>query len=438
MKVLLALTIALGLATTGDLVLAQQVTVYYQPTPFPAQFTQRDTVNNSVAVIGHVLEGYFDGSLLYQGTVLYTESANTSSGTYKTDSYLLFDVKGLPAGNPANIFLMPAFTSNPSPYIDTYRVMSYWPPLPASSTRLGWLPQPVTNQWWGMNATSDYNSWVSNPAGNDGYMFDIPAVPSTRGQAYEAAFWSPNYLGAPVFSPVPYIHHPGLSTARPAIQLTYTPFPVSLKLPLPGGPNGDYAWLLTNEIGGYECQTGLNGFDVYHSGLNFFSIDLSFANKVQGNGQANKYYETGMGSNIPVLAAASGIVSETGMTQGNGNYIVINHGDVGKAPVANSNIGLTTRYLHLMNPPARQNGTPLIKGSTVNVGDQIGIMGETGQALGVHVHFGLRYNGSGAYNSVQIQTVLLEGMPLKSFQTECNATPKWIAYYPSTNIITGK
>ncbi len=75
----------------------------------------------------------------------------------------------------------------------------------------------------------------------------------------------------------------------------------------------------------------------------------------------------------PVYAAAAGTVSRAlgkgGYNGGKGNYITILHtGEV------------STYYGHLMSLFVKP-------GDTVNVGDRIGLMGQTGQATGCHVHF---------------------------------------------------
>ncbi|KAA6458661.1 M23 family metallopeptidase [Acidobacteria bacterium AB60] len=425
---------------------AQQVSVWYQPTPFPIQFTQRDTTNNSVQVIGHVLSGYEDPDGFWKQSTLAVSTANVGSGnSYKNQSYLMFDLTGMPKASNVSLFLMPAYTTNPSPYIDVYKTMSYWPPLPASETRLGWLPQPQFGVFWGSNITSDYNGWVTNPSTNDGYMFDVPAVPPATGQVYEADFWSTMYPDPRVQPVSAYIKgNAAPSTNRPWISLTIAPFPISLKMPLPGGTNGDYAWVVTNETGGYECRTGLAGFDKYHSGTNFFSIDLGYGYMTQGAGVRGKYTQT----TVPVLAAADGVVAFAGSDiqtiNQNGNYIVINHGDYSPAagltqPVVSQTAGLTTRYLHLANLPTHADGKTLWKaGDKVHQGDQLGIMGQTGFAQGTHLHFGVRYGSSGASTIPQLQTLLMEGMLLKGYQTDCDGSLNRIAYYPSTNSPTGK
>lgn len=81
---------------------------------------------------------------------------------------------------------------------------------------------------------------------------------------------------------------------------------------------------------------------------------------------------TGLGS--PIRAANNGIVIQSGYTGTNGEYIVIAH-----------NNGYYTMYAHLQRRYKSVN-------DVVYAGDQIGTMGRSGFATGVHLHFAI-YNG---------------------------------------------
>ena len=83
---------------------------------------------------------------------------------------------------------------------------------------------------------------------------------------------------------------------------------------------------------------------------------------------------TGSGYGSPIKAANNGIIVQSGYTSTNGNYIVIAHQN-----------GYYTMYAHMA---ARYKQV----GDIVMAGDQIGTMGNTGFAYGVHLHFGL-YKG---------------------------------------------
>lgn len=78
----------------------------------------------------------------------------------------------------------------------------------------------------------------------------------------------------------------------------------------------------------------------------------------------------------PILAAASGTVTQTKWREGYGNTIVIDHGG-----------GWTTLYAHL-------SGYNVSTGEEVDIGEQIGLIGSTGWSTGPHLHFEVRYRGS--------------------------------------------
>ncbi len=74
----------------------------------------------------------------------------------------------------------------------------------------------------------------------------------------------------------------------------------------------------------------------------------------------------------PILAAAAGTVSFTGVKQGYGNCVEISHGNV-----------LLTRYAHMSRIVARV-------GEVVGPGKVIGAIGSTGRSTGPHLHFEVR------------------------------------------------
>ena len=205
-------------------------------------------------------------------------------------------------------------------------------------------------------------------------------------------------------------------------------------MPLPGG----YSWLLTTEIGGYDCRGKTydsNGNVIWpdkaHQGLNYFSIDFSPTG-------------SGYSGSIPVLAALGGKVIFAGKFDlpdpraANGYHVIIDHDGDGI-----SSTGFQTRYLHLADLPKKKNGTLLIVGNTVDPGDQIGIMGNTGASDGTHLHFGVRYQDDGSASKSELTNVIMEGLLLKSYQSECQvdasgAPTTWIRRYPSTLYPSGK
>lgn len=78
---------------------------------------------------------------------------------------------------------------------------------------------------------------------------------------------------------------------------------------------------------------------------------------------------------MPILAAADGVVKFSGNMRGYGQLIVVDHGG-----------GFETAYGHL----CRRSVGP---GDPVKVGDTLGLMGATGNASAVHLHYEVRYQG---------------------------------------------
>lgn len=80
------------------------------------------------------------------------------------------------------------------------------------------------------------------------------------------------------------------------------------------------------------------------------------------------------GTHPTIHAAASGVViiaKDSGWNGGYGNYIVIQHSN-----------GLQTLYAHLSK-------IEVSSGQAVNQGDEIGVIGDTGNSTGTHLHFEL-------------------------------------------------
>lgn len=76
-----------------------------------------------------------------------------------------------------------------------------------------------------------------------------------------------------------------------------------------------------------------------------------------------------------IYAADNGTVTTAGYNSGYGNYVIIDHKN-----------GYRTLYAHL----SKMNTT---KGKIVEKGEKIGVMGNTGNSTGVHLHFEIHKNG---------------------------------------------
>lgn len=81
------------------------------------------------------------------------------------------------------------------------------------------------------------------------------------------------------------------------------------------------------------------------------------------------------GAMTAIYATAPGVISFTGVRQGYGNTIEIDHGK-----------GFKTRYAHLQ-------AFSVAPGQRVGLGQRIGAMGSTGRSTGVHLHYEVWQNG---------------------------------------------
>lgn len=77
----------------------------------------------------------------------------------------------------------------------------------------------------------------------------------------------------------------------------------------------------------------------------------------------------------PTYAAAAGTVIIANFSSSAGNWVVINHGN-----------GLVTKYMH-------HSALTVSAGQVVAKGQQIGMVGSTGQSTGPHLHFQVELNG---------------------------------------------
>lgn len=93
-------------------------------------------------------------------------------------------------------------------------------------------------------------------------------------------------------------------------------------------------------------------------------------------GRMHKGIDIARPSNYNILAAADGEVTKAGYTGGFGNRVEIKHSN-----------GLTTLYAHLSS-------INVSVGQNVSTGTVIGIMGDTGNSTGIHLHFEVHKNGA--------------------------------------------
>jgi murein DD-endopeptidase MepM/ murein hydrolase activator NlpD len=87
------------------------------------------------------------------------------------------------------------------------------------------------------------------------------------------------------------------------------------------------------------------------------------------------------GEGTPIYAIADGIVAEAEDAEyGYGNHVIIDH-------VINGQ-NIQSLYAHMGHGT-----TTLVAGTVVKVGDFIGLVGNTGQSYGAHLHFEIRVDG---------------------------------------------
>ncbi|HZT29375.1 MAG TPA: peptidoglycan DD-metalloendopeptidase family protein [Bryobacteraceae bacterium] len=195
----------------------------------------------------------------------------------------------------------------------------------------------------------------------------------------------------------------------------------AFRLPLPAGKD----WLLSVETGTAtstsDCKSGMGGryygggYDCLHSGKSKYSLDFLDNNRQDGE-------LTGRGD-VSILAAADGTVSEVVINPGKnegcncfGNYVVIDHGN-----------GFTSWYGHLKDGSIPSG---LVRGQPIHAGQQVGVMGTSGDSTGIHIHFMVRYNGEGDAASSVLDQVMVEGRRMIDYRVGNSSQP---IYYPSSN-----
>lgn len=117
--------------------------------------------------------------------------------------------------------------------------------------------------------------------------------------------------------------------------------------------NGEYAWPTE---GGYISSSQGQRWGRAHKGVDIARTDRS--------------------TSPPIYAAESGTVKSAGTMNGYGNTVVIDHGN-----------GMETLYGHMSSIKASS-------GQKVERGQQIGVMGQTGNSTGIHLHFEVHKNGN--------------------------------------------
>lgn len=393
-----------------------QVVVYYQPTWFPLYrcYDPNDLSRCPGGSMPQDLEKVhlWDGWLpsYYYGQAFQRDDRLQVGGwgdVYRT--YIKFDLTGLPQNPTVAGLILRSYprgdgsTTTPFAFCkvgSSWNLSMLWSTQPSFETCWGWYSPPTPGNQWSIDITYIYSAWKSSPSTNHGIMMS-PQYNDNRFNMFRSSRYSGDG-DRPIL----------------AFQFNQPSGMPNFKIPLPGNAR----WLLTNEIGGYECM-GENPLpDTAHQGSNYYSIDFSPTNVKDTGGSYT--------GNIPVIAAAGGYVAVASYTDANGYYVVIDHDGDG-----NLSTGYSTRYLHL------QSNLQVSVGNTVTQGQLLGYMGNTGNpTTGTHLHFGIRYQDSGSSSVSQLSYAVVDGWIMKNFQTECSVNGSGvptsrIRYYRSSNTV---
>lgn len=96
---------------------------------------------------------------------------------------------------------------------------------------------------------------------------------------------------------------------------------------------------------------------------------------VEGEGKFHSGVDLAAPAGTPIVASRGGRVIAATYDDSAGNYVDIDHGD-----------GFVTRYMHMSR-------SIVSTGQVLLTGQVIGYCGDTGKVTGVHLHFGVYYNG---------------------------------------------
>ncbi|OAB42034.1 M23 family metallopeptidase [Paenibacillus glacialis] len=139
----------------------------------------------------------------------------------------------------------------------------------------------------------------------------------------------------------------------------------------------DEQWLGQEVVKDSVTEVVLQGTKIAGQGSGQFSWPVSGAtiSSTYGSRWGRQHKGIDMVSgNRKIMAADEGVVTFTGNISGYGNAVIINHSN-----------GYTTLYGHMSRITVTQ-------GQTVDKGDGIGVMGNTGRSTGTHLHFEIKKN----------------------------------------------
>ena len=131
------------------------------------------------------------------------------------------------------------------------------------------------------------------------------------------------------------------------------------------GNDGELAWPVK------ERCTITAGYPTYPSGGKHYGIDICLCT---ASGSTRDSGGNSLSLGQPYYAAQGGEVIIAGWHKSFGNYVVVDHGD-----------GRQTLYAH-------SSSLSVSVGDIVKKGQQLGLIGSTGNSTGPHLHFEVRYN----------------------------------------------
>lgn len=133
------------------------------------------------------------------------------------------------------------------------------------------------------------------------------------------------------------------------------------------------------EANGTEAPVNSNVTGNYQWPSSCTYITSKYGNRVHPIFGTTKFHagvDVGAAAGSSIQAADGGTVSVATYSSSYGNYVMIYHSD-----------GTSTLYAHM-------SAMAVTQGQTVNQGDVIGYVGDTGWAEGAHLHFEIRVNGA--------------------------------------------
>lgn len=146
-------------------------------------------------------------------------------------------------------------------------------------------------------------------------------------------------------------------------------------------PTDGSIWV-TAGAGGGGPQPGLGfawPFSLASSNMNNGHPEDNFKTAGRPNHEGMDFGYGGAAGAAPAMPAANaGTVEVSGVYQGYGNTVIINHGN-----------GVKTLYGHM-----RDNSLTKAVGSSITKGETMGIVGNTGNSFGQHLHFETWVNGT--------------------------------------------